>query len=1097
MLRTICVCSALLVPAGTRAGAAPLLGYYRQPALHKDTIVFVSEGDLWKVPAQGGVATRLTSHAGDEALPAISPDGRTVAFTGQYEGPTEVYTMPLEGGQPRRHTYGAGRVTFVGWTPQGRLLYSTDRYSTLPSAQLVTLDVPANGGAGTPRVVPLAQAADGCYDPEGKTLYFTRLPFQGSHTKRYTGGTAQTIWKYTAGEAEAKLLTADYKGTSKRPMWWQGRVYFASDRDGTMNLWSMTPDGGDVKPHTRHAGWDVAGPSLWNGQIVYQLGADIRLHDIATGKDRLVPIRLCSDFEQDRERWIKKPTEYLTAAHLAPDGGRVALTARGRVFVAPRRQGRLVEAEHRQGVRYRGARFLPDGKSLLVLSDESGEVELWRLPANGVGKPEQLTRGGDVLRWEAFPSPDGKLIAHHDKNQRLFLFDLAGRKDRKIDEARVGDFSDLVWSPDGKWLAYVRPADNGFQQVMLYGVADGKITPVTTDRFDSTSPAWSPDGQWLYLLSDRNLKSIVNSPWGSYQPEPFLDRKTTIYAVALTEGLRSPFAPADELTPAQKKAAGKKDAPAAGVPVVKIDLAGIQTRLRPVPVPPGNYSELTVNDRALFWQSRPTGSRQKALVGTRIARADVEVRTVVSDVKGYELSQDGKHLLVRKGSAMYVIDTAASPADLLKREVDLSKREVDLSSWVLSVQPREEWRHMFVEAWRLERDYFYDRGMHGIDWKGTLQKYQPLVERVNSRAELSDLIAQMVSELSALHIFVRGGDVRQGSDRILPASLGAVLERDETGGGYRVGHVYQSDPDEPERAGPLTRPNVNVKEGDVIEMVNGVRTLEAPDVAALLRHKAGQQVLLRVKPKGGGAGRDVIVKPISLTAEEELRYHEWELTRRQRVEKLGEGQLGYVHLRAMSGSNFTEWARGFYPVFTRQGLIIDVRNNRGGNIDSWIIGRLLRRAWFYWSQRVGRAPLWNMQFAFRGHIVVLCNESTASDGEAFTEGIKRLKLGKVIGTRTWGGEIWLTSSNFLADRGIATAAEFGVFGPRGNWLIEGHGVDPDVVVDNLPHATFRGEDAQLRAAIDYLKKRIREQPVTIPALPKFPNKALREKPAAK
>jgi tricorn protease len=1072
------------VPA---AVAGPPVGYYRHPALHQDTLVFVSEGDLWKVNARGGVAARLTSHAGDETFPAISPDGQTLAFVAHYEGPTEVYTMPLSGGRPVRRTFDGGHVSFVGWTPDGKLLYATDRYATLPGTQLVTLDV-SKEKAGPPTRVPLAQAAEGCYDSAGKTLYFTRLAFQGSHTKRYKGGTAQSVWKFAAGDDEAAPLTASYQGTSKRPLWWLGRVFFASDRDGTMNVWSMDPRGGDLKRHTHHSGWDVASPSLWGGKIVYQLGADIHLYDIATDRDRVVPITLESDLDQTREHWVKKPTEYLTAVHLAPDGGRVVLTARGRVFVAPQKQGRFVEVTRKEGVRYRDARFLPDGKNLLALSDESGEVELWTLPANGAGKGEQLTRDGVVLRWEGVPSPDGKLIAHRDKNHRLFVYDVGGKTNRKIDESALEDFSELRWSPGGRWLAYVAVADNLFRQIKLYGVADGKITAVTSDRFDSYSPAWSPDGKWLYLLSDRNLKTVVESPWGNYQPEPFLDKKARVYHLALTEGERSPFAPADELHP-DRKEEGKKEPEKKGPPAVKIDLAGIQARLTAVPVPPGNYSELAVNDKGLFWLSHPAGEKKQALTAANIARENVEVKTVAADVKSYELSQDGKKLLVRKEDKLYVVDAAPAAADLAKKEVSLSK-------WELSVVPREEWRQMFVEAWRLERDYFYDRGMHGVDWKAVRARYEPLVGRVHSRAELADLTAQMVSELSALHIFVRGGDVRQGPDKVEPASLGAVLERDENAGGCRVVHVYRSDPDEPDRAGPLARPGARVQEGEVIEMINGTPTLDVADPGLLLRHRAGQQVLLRVKPKGGGPGRDVIVRPMSGSEAADLRYHEWEYTRRLEVERLGKGELGYIHLRAMGGGNFTEWAKGFYPVFNRKGLILDVRNNRGGNIDSWILGRLLRRAWFYWSQRVGQQPLWNMQYAFRGHIVVLCDEHTASDGEAFTEGVKRLGLGTVIGTRTWGGEIWLSADNFLVDKGIATAAEYGVYGPEGVWLIEGHGVEPDIVVDNLPHATFRGEDAQLRAAIRHLQKRIKEKPVEPPARPRFPDKALRAKAAA-
>lgn len=399
---------------------------------------------------------------------------------------------------------------------------------------------------------------------------------------------------------------------------------------------------------------------------------------------------------------------------------------------------------------------------------------------------------------------------------------------------------------------------------------------------------------------------------------------------------------------------------------------------------------------------------------------------------------------------------------------------------------------MFIEAWRLQRDYFWDSNMHGVDWKAMLARYLPLADRVSTRGELNDLIAQMVGELSALHIFVRGGDLRTGDTDIAPGVLGGLVVRDENAGGYRIDQIYSSDPDEPGRKSPLAAPGVELQPGDVIVEVNGRPALSAPDISALLRGQVGKQVLLKVKPKAGGDPKAVIVVPISSASEEDLRYHEWEYSRRQIVDKQSDNDIGYVHLRAMGNENFTEFTKGFYPIYQRKGLIIDARHNRGGNIDSWILSRLLRKAWFYWSPDVG-SSYWNMQFAFRGHIVVLCNQRTASDGEAFAEGIKRLKLGTVIGTRTWGGEIWLSSSNFLVDGGIATAAETGVFGPEGDWLIEGHGVDPDIVVDNLPHATFKGEDAQLAAAIELLKKKMKEQPVEAPVTPKRPNKAFTEK----
>lgn len=1050
-------------------------GYFRQPTVHGNTIVFVAEGDLWKVPIAGGDATRLTTHPGDEGMPAISPDGKTIAFTGQYEGPTEVYTMPVAGGPPTRRTWDGGRVSHIGWAGQSKLLISTNIDSTLPSQQLAIIDLTTKER----KRIPLAQAAEGSFAPDG-SLIFTRLPFQGSQCKNYRGGTVQQLWRYKTGDSEAKPLTTDYKGTSKNPIALGSRVYFLSDRSGTMNVWSMTPDGQNLKQHTKHDGFDIISAAGHGTRIVYHHKADLRVYDFDADKDQEINIRLNSDFDHTREKVISKPVEWLSSARISPNGDRVALTARGKVFVAPAvsGKGRFLEITRKEGVRYRDAQFMPDGRSLLVMSDESGEVEFWKLPANGPGKGEQLTKDGSVLRWEGVPSPNGKLIAHHDKDQRLWIYDIEKKANTKISESAYDDFDGLAWSPDSQWLAYAEEGENMFHRVKLYHASSKKSAAVTTDRYDSFSPAWSADGKFLYFLSNRNLNNTVNGPWGIYAPEPFFDKKTKIYHVGIVDGLRSPFSPKDDTLDPE---------PSAKV----VELAGIEKRIFEVPITAGNYSHLTANDKGLYWMSRPMVG-DNALLSAAFGEKP-NVNTIAAGARGYEMSKEGNKLLIRFSESIHVTD--ASPTSG-------AGAAIDLVPWVLTIKPREEWRQMFVDAWRLERDYFYDRGMHGAAWNDVRKKYEPFVDRVASRADLSDLIAQMVGELSALHIFVNGGDSRKGPDFVPIASLGARLERSESLGGYKIAHIYEHDPDEPSRASPLARPGLSLKNGDVILELNGVPALETADVGELLRKKAGQPVLLKVKCpsegkswglagainlRDGGRIRDVTVRPIA--SDSELRYHEWEYTRRKAVDDASQNKIGYVHLRAMGSTDFNSFAKDFYPAFTRQGMIIDVRHNRGGNIDSWVLSRLMRKAWFYWSQRVGRASSWNMQQAFRGHVVVLCDEFTASDGEAFCEGIKRLKIGKVIGTRTWGGEIWLRSNNYLVDRGIATAAEFGVFSPEGAWLIEGHGVDPDVVIDNLPHATFNGKDAQLEKAIEMLQQMIKEDPRELPPVPKHPTPA--------
>ncbi|HEY1766298.1 MAG TPA: S41 family peptidase [Terracidiphilus sp.] len=1123
ILRRLAIVSALclLISPWLSAGEEPPLhrGYYTAPALHGDTLVFTSEGDLWSVGIHGGAAHRLTSGSGTESNAIISPDGKTVAFLADYEGPSEVYTMPVDGGLPQRRTWD-GNSQPEGWGPANRLLISTGRYSTLPGSELVLLD--ERGGRET---IPLAQAAEGVYSSDGGTLFFTRWFKQPSMTKRYKGGLTENIWSFD-GTHEAIPLTADFPGTSTQPMFWNGRVYFLSDRDGVMNVYSMDPQGHGVRQESHQRIFDVQSASLFDGRLVYASGADLWQLDLATGHEEVIPITLVSDFDQMREHWVKKPLDYLTGVHLAPDGSSAVFTARGEIFALPAKAGRVVKVASDSSIRYRSAYFLPDGKNIVALSTASGETEFWRFAADGESAPQQWTHDAKVLRWEGVPSPDGHWLAHRDKDQQLWIYDIKTGQEKRIAQSMVDNFQNLTWSPDSQWLAYNETADNLFVQLKLYNANSGALQTLTSDRYNSADPAWSSDGKWLYFLSDRNLETTIPSPWGPRQPQPHFDRSVKIYALALTPGLRSPFTPADELHPDapekqddqkpaddkdqkaaatakpspekdksaavandEKKSGGKEEKKPAEV---KIDFTGLASRLDELPAPPGNYDSLQATAKRLCWVNSSDEEKPKlALQCLDIANKGDEPETLLPDVKGYEISLDRKKMLIAKADQFYIVDSDVKGAALADPKA-LPKAAIDLSHWTISTTPRDEYRGIFLDAWRLERDYFYDRNMQGLNWVAMRDRYLPLVDRVANRDELNNVIAQMVSELSALHTFVGGGDDRKPADQIDTATLGAVLRRDEKTGGYVVEHVYLHDPDLPSLAPPLARPESLVNEGETILTIDGQKLLEVPDERELLRGKAGQQVMLQVK-SANGETREILVKPIDEKQDAAMRYAEWEYTRRLKVDAASAREIGYVHLQAMTRSDIDQWAREYYPVFNRRGLIIDVRHNHGGNIDSWLLSDLLRKAWFYWQPRVGN-PLWNMQYAFRGHIVVLCDEETASDGEAFTEGFKRFHMGKVIGIRTWGGEIWLSGSNTQADNGVATAAEMGVYGPEGKWLIEGHGVDPDMVVDNLPHATFAGSDAQLQAAIDLLKQEIKDDPRPVPPHPAYPDKSFNYHP---
>lgn len=1060
-------------------------GYYRYPDIHKNMIVFSAEGDIWKVPLSGGIAQRLTTHSEEETYPAISPDGTTIAFSASYEGPIEIYTMSIEGGLPIRWTYEADASISNTWTPDGKIVYQTRAYSKVPDNQLVTIDQKTKSKT----IIPLAQASEASFDKTGKTMYFVRPAYHRNVTKRYQGGTARQIYKFTQGSEEAIRLTNDHPGESHHPMWFEGRVYFITDRDGTMNIWSIDESGSDLKQHTMHKEFDVRYANISEGIIVYQLAADLMYYNISTNQSKKINIRLASDLDQRREKWDENPSQYITSVHPDPEGNRVVITARGRVFIAPVKAGRFISFTEKKGVRFRDGVFSHDGENVYALSDESGEFEFVSMAANGLGSERNITKDGNLLRYAGLTSPDGKWIAYDDLESNMYVLNIANGISKKIssNQEGIGDFS---WSPDSKWIAFVQTAKNSMAQIHINNVETGISFELTTDRANSFNPKWSPKGDFIYFLSDRSFTSLVRSPWGTRQPEPYFDASEKLYHVALKKGTRSPFRENDELTnvenekklPVNEDKKGKKNGKKENKEsklVVTIDHIGIQERIMEVPIKAGNYNGLGVTEEAIYLMSSETGINAKRHLSlVKIDNKDVKVMTMIKDVRGFELTGNGKSILVSKDRNYYLVKAGTAAI------TDLAKNKIDLSGWRFAITPIEDWKQIFTDAWRMERDYFYDKNMHGVDWKAMHAKYLPLVDRITTRNELSDLIGRFVGELSALHTSVRGGDMRSDNKNISVASLGAIFSRDTQNNGFRIDYIYKVDPDYPDEKSPLDDPYLNVQVGDVVTKINGIDALSALDIGELIRNQSGKQVRLTLK--SGGDSRDVIVKPIGNAYN--LRYRDWEYSKRLEVERKGNNQIGYLHLRAMGNNDISQFYREFYPVFNKQGLIVDVRYNFGGNIDSFILEKLLRKAWMYWKGRSGQ-PSWNMQYAFRGHIVVLVNENTYSDGEAFADGFKKLKLGTTIGTRTWGGEIWLSSTNRLTDNGLARAPMTGVYGENGNWLIEGHGFEPDIEVDNLPHATFKGQDAQLDAAVKHLRQLIKEDPREVPSVPPYPNKS--------
>lgn len=1081
----------LALAAGQAAAAEP---YFRFPSIRGDTVVFTAEGDLWRTTAAGGKAQRLTTHPAAETHSAISPDGKSVAFVASYEGAQEAYVMPLEGGLPKRITFDNGGVVVAGWTAQGEVLVSTE-HATGPLRQRVVAAIePASLKR---RVLPLAEANDAALDDSGRWTYFTRmgLSMTNDNVRAYRGGAHAQLWRYDLnGKGEAQLLFKD-DANNRRPMWWRGRVYFISDAGGADNIWSSLPDGTDRRAHTSHKQWEVRSASLGDGRIVYQIGADLHVLDLASGADKPITASLVSDFDQQRTRMVRPALEALTSIEPASKAERIVLTARGRVTVAGADGQRRVDIAIPDGARARGAVFSHDDKWIYAIVDSTGENEIWRYAADGSGRGEALTHDGASHRLNLYPSPDGKWLAHTDKHGRTWLLDLNARTNVIIDDAGKSGFDtsdEVVWSPDSRNMAFVRVgSDEQRRQIGMFDVESKQLAFVTTDRYSASSPAFAPDGKWLYFLSARHFNLGNGSPWGDRNMGPVFDRRVGVYALALQPGARFPFKPDDELSkPEAKPEAGKEkegkekegDKAAPKKPESPaVAYAGLKDRLFEVPLEPGNYRKLEVDAKRLYLLD---GEEGKGILKTlAISRTSPKPEVFVASVRDFGLTGDRKHLFYRTAARtgpgdMMIVDAGA------KLPADVSQARVSLDDWQVRTNPRMEWTQMFNDAWRMHRDFLYDANMRGVDWNAVRARYAPLAARVADRAELDDVLGMMVGEVGALHSQIRPGDVRRPAPEGAAAGLGAVLAR--TAEGYRVERIYRGEPELPSERGPLAAPDVNVKEGDIITAINGKPLAEGRDIGDLLLNQADKQVLLQVKTPGG-APRSVMVTPVSMARQGNLRYSDWEQGRADQVEKASRGKIGYLHLRAMTPSDINAFARDFYANVNRQGLIIDVRRNRGGNIDSWIIEKLLRKSWAFWTSH-GSLPSPNMQGTFRGHLVVLVDELTYSDGETFAAGVKALKLGPLVGKRTAGAGVWLSDGNALMDNGMARVAEFTQFSAQGEWLIEGVGVTPDVEVDNLPHETFAGRDRQLEVALELLDKKIREQPVApykprdIPAL---------------
>lgn len=1041
-------------------------GYYRAPHLVGNNLVFTAEGDIWLTDLAASAPQRLTSSEAEEHTAKLSPNGDWVAFVANYEGAAEVYVMPTSGGTPKRISFEQSRVRLQSWTPNGDILYSTDHVMG-PANQWVLRKV--NPQTLHTETIPLVDAIEGVTDSEGKQLFFTRFGLQATtdNARVYRGGAMGEIWRFTLdNNEEAVHLTAGHEGSVRKPMYWQNRVYFISDADGTPNIWSVPATGGSFTQHTHFSDWQVWDATLSNGTIVYQQGADLHALNLTNNQGSELKLTLTSDFRQRQERWLTKPLDFLTHVSFGGSNEQVVLTARSQIALAAKAPRRLVNIDTPNVSRSRNAIISHDGKWVYAINDQTGENEIWRFAADGSGDAKQLTNDGSTFRWNLYLSPNGKYIAHDDKDGNLWLLDLTNDKNTKVYSGANGHspISSLAWSADSKAVAFARTDLTGSRnQVVLHSFADQRTEVLTSNKYESYSPSFSTDGNWLYFLSDRNFKATPSSPWGDRNMGPVFNKRTQLFAVALKQQACFSFAAPAEVTHCDNEVA--KAERTAKRRAKLIDWDGLAARLWQVPVEADNYYNLTAAESRLYVQARNNGPA--TLYQIPFAKTDVNRDSFATNVTSYQLSNDGKRLFFRqsKPTDMFVVDAGASAPS------DLSKSRIATNQWQLALNPQVEWQQMFNDAWLMHRDFLFDRNMRGVDWNAMHEQYAPLVARLTDRNELDDLFSQLLSELNVLHSQVRGGEYTKRDSRPTAASLAAAFSNHANG--LEITHIYQTDPELPTSASPLAQAGVKASVGDVITHINGAPIKHLGDLTTALRGQVGKQV--KVNLKRGRSTWSTVVEPVSTSSDHRLRYDDWVYSNRAKVAKASDGNYGYIHIYAMGANDIASFARDFYDNVDKDGLIIDVRRNRGGNIDSWIIEKLLRRAWMFWQPRQGEGYT-NMQQTFRGQFVVLTDQLTYSDGETFSAGVKTLGLGPLIGKRTTGAGVWLSGRNTLADRGLARVAETPQHAMDGTWVVEGYGVEPDIEVNNLPYATFNGSDAQLERGIAELQQRLELNP---------------------
>lgn len=1044
-------------------------GYLRFPTIRGDTIVFICDDDLWRVGADGGVARRLTAGLGEPSTPALSPDGRWIAFVGRDEAHPEVYVMSAEGGFARRMTWLGPDVMVRGFTPDGDILFVTT-YGQPFHRNYRAFTLPLTGGTPTP--IALGQVNHLAFGP-GAAKLIGRNTADPARWKRYRGGTAGHLWIDAAGRGEFRRMR-EIEGNLTSPMWIGERIYYLSDAEGVGNLYSCRPDGSDQRRHTDHDDFYARHAQTDGDRVVYQCGAEVWRFDPARDVSQKLAIETPSHRTQASRKFVDA-AENLAGVHVHPGGHSLAVETRGKLYTFALWEGAVRQHGVADGVRYRHGQWLADGETIVAVSDETREERLIVIH-QGVTK----TLSWDIGRVVAMrAAPVGQRIALTNHRHEVLLIDIGAETCTVVDRSECGRSESVAWSPDGAWLAYPFFTSPRHSAIKLHDVAFGGTTLVTTPEFRDYSPSFDPGGKYLYFLSLRTFDPVYDN----VQFELSFPRAARPYLIALQANSRPPFEPQprgmkpDEAKPA-RDTVEQPSAP------VRVDLAGIERRVAAFPVPEGRFDQIAgVAGDKVVWTLMPVvGAHGRGGHKDLPGRLEVfdfatqKADTLADKVDSFVVAYDHATLVLRHRKRLRALraDRVPDPRERAGAPGDEPSRKtgwIDLSRVRLSVDPRLEWRQMLHEVWRLQRDQFWVRDMSGIDWENVYSRYEPLLERVSTRSELSDLIWETQGELGTSHAYEMGGDHRRPPSVTL-GHLGAELALAADGVTYAITRIVAGDPWDTGADSPLNAIGVEAEVGERIVAVNGQPVSRERPPQSLLVHQANAKVELTLVPAAregsasaerlAGAGRNVVVT--TLADDTPARYREWVESNRAWVHQKSGGRVGYLHLPDMMSAGFAEFHRYFGTECDRDALLVDVRYNRGGHVSQLLLEKVARRRLGYDLTRWGQPEPYPVESP-AGPVVALTNEHAGSDGDIFSHCFKLMRIGKLVGMRTWGGVIGINPRHRLVDGSETTQPEYSFWFNDVGFAVENYGTDPEIEVDNAPQDAVAQRDRQLETAL--------------------------------